>query len=100
MDTIHKTITLPPHRVARLSEILASIGPEQQYVLTEDWHKVLGELRSMSLALPGSLGLFSIMQEAFRHEEKGQLRLRLTKSVHGLLEDFRWLAADIASRPT
>ena len=100
VDTIHKTITLPPHRVARLSEILASIGPEQQYVSTKDWHKVLGELRSMSLALPGSLGLFSIMQEAFRHEEKGRLRLRLTKSVHGFLEDFRWLAADIASRPT
>ena len=100
LDTVAKTITLPPHRVERLHEILASIRPEQRVVLKKDWHKVLGELRSMSIALPGSQGLFSLLQEAFRHEELDRPRLRLSKMVHGFLDDFRWLATDIASRPT
>ena len=58
IDTTAKTITLPPHRIARLREILESIAPDQRTIATKDWRKVLGELRSMSIALPGSVGLF------------------------------------------
>ena len=54
----------------------------------------------MSIAIPGSAGLFSVLQEAFRHEESNRPRLRLTKTLHGFLDDFRWLARDLASRPT
>ena len=54
----------------------------------------------MVIALLGAKGLFSMLQEAFRHEEKSQNRLRLNKSVHGCLEDFWCLAQNIASRPT
>lgn len=100
LDTVAKTLALPPHRKARLHEILASIKPAQKTVPTKQWHKVLGELRSMAIAIPGSRGLFSLLQEAFRHEEKQRPRLRLTKQVHAVLDDFRWLARDIANRPT
>ena len=100
LDTVDKTIRLPPHRVERLREILSSIKPKQRAILTKDWHKIVGELRSMALALPGSLGLFSLLQEAFRHQEKDRPRLRLSKALHGFLEDFRNLAEDVASRPT
>ncbi|VEU39857.1 unnamed protein product, partial [Pseudo-nitzschia multistriata] len=100
IDTTTKTISLPPHRVARLQELLQAIQPTQKYAKVADWHKLLGELRSMSLALPGSLGLFSMLQEAFCHQEKGRNRLRLTRALHGFLQDFQWLAKDIASRPT
>ena len=100
LDTINKTLTLPEHRADRLLEILHSIAPGQRWIATKDWHKVMGELRSMSIALPGCTGLFSILQEAFRHEEKGRRRLRLTKTLHGFLEDFRSLAKDLASQPT
>ena len=58
IDTTAKTITLPPHRIDRLRKILESIAPDQRTIATKDWHKVLGELRSMSIAFPGSVGLF------------------------------------------
>ena len=54
----------------------------------------------MAMALPGANGLFYLLQEAFRHEEPGINRLRLTAPLHGFPEDFQLLAADISSRPT
>ncbi|KAL3817789.1 hypothetical protein ACHAXA_005822 [Cyclostephanos tholiformis] len=52
IDTTTLTIHLPSHRVARLAEILASIPRTQRCTSLTKWHTVLGELRSMSLALP------------------------------------------------
>lgn len=100
IDTVAQTIALPPHRAARLIEILDSIPPTLRTVPTKTWHKILGELRSMSIALPGARGLFSLLQEAFRHKDLQRPRLRLTQAVHGVLQDFRWLAKDLSSRPT
>ena len=100
IDTVAGTIELPPHRVARLNEILASITPSTKVIATKQWHKVLGELCSMAIALPGARGLFSLLQEAFRHKERDRPRLRLTRDVHHILDDFRALALDIANRPT
>ena len=100
IDTIHGTIELPPHRIERLNEILASISPAQKVVSLQHWHKMLGELRSMALAIPGARGLFSLLQEAFRHVDKDRPRIRLSQNVHHILDDFRWMAADIAARPT
>ena len=54
----------------------------------------------MSIAIPGCTGLFSILQEAFRHEDKTRNRIRLSSTLHGFLDDFRWLAQDLVSRPT
>eukprot|EP00536_Pseudo-nitzschia_multiseries_P018703 jgi/Psemu1/56891/gm1.56891_g len=100
IDSVNKTISLPPHWVARLQEILHSISPTQRHVPIKQWHQVLGELPSMALAIPGSIGLFSILQEAFRHQEPGRQRLWLTKRVHSFLRDFQWLANDLSNRPT
>ena len=98
IDTVNLTISLPPHRVARLQEILDSVPPSQKRISVKKWHKVLGELRSMSLALPGAKHLFSHMQEALSHR-KGH-RIALKKGVHAAIKDFQWLANNIASRPT
>ena len=38
-----------------------------QRIATKRWHKLLGELRSMVLALPGARGLFSTLQMAFQN---------------------------------
>jgi len=99
IDTVAATIELPPHRKARLLEVLDSIKTNQKRVSAKQWHKLLGELRSMTMAIPGGQGLFSTLQEAFRHPEKDG-RLRLRQHVHDFLQDFRWLAKDIAARPT
>jgi hypothetical protein len=71
----------------------------------------LGELCSMSLALPGSRNIFSegehvlhgaenfsTMQNALASKTGG--RLALDKGVHHALENFRWMQEDISSRPT
>jgi hypothetical protein len=51
-------IHLPPHRVEHLAEVLASIPITQKRTSVKKWHKVIGELCSMTLALPGARNLF------------------------------------------
>ena len=100
IDTVRMTIELPPHRVDRLHAILASIPPTRNRVGWKEWHKVLGKLRSMALAIPGGRGLFSTLQEAFQHPTTTGGRLKLGQPVHDFLNDFRWLARELTSRPT
>ena len=92
------TITLPPHCVARLNEIVSSIPCTQHRLGVDKWHHVLGELRSMALALPGARGVFSQMKEALCHV-KGK-RVTLSTGVHEALSDFKWLAEDVENFPT
>ena len=98
IDTTTMTVQLPPHRLERLSEILCSIPVTQKRTSVRKWHKVLGELRSMALALPGAKHLFSHMQFALSNKLKG--RVALNKGVHHALDDFRWILSDIENRPT
>jgi hypothetical protein len=100
LDTVAKTLELPSHRVERLQEILDSILPAQKRISVKKWHQVLGELRSMSLALPGTRGLFSVLQEALRHKSLDGKRIRLRQHVHDFLDDFCWLASEVAICPT
>ena len=92
------TIKLPEHRIQRLGDILASIPVTQKRIGIKKWHKILGELCSMPLALPGARNLFSHMQLASEHKF-GQ-RITLKKDVHHTLDDFRHLFHDIANQPT
>ena len=98
IDTINMTIQLPQHRVDRLAEILNSIPATQRRTSVKKWYSILGELRSMALALPGSRNIFSTMQHALTNKAKG--RIALKKEVHNALEDFRWMHNNIATRPT
>jgi hypothetical protein len=99
VDTIAGTIRLPVHRFDRLQEILKDFHPERKRASIKSWHKLLGELRSMVLAIPGGHGLFSTLQDAL---SKSTLegRIRLTRPVHDFLQDFRLLASQLAARPT
>ena len=98
IDTETLTIRLPPHRIQRLAEILDSIPRTQHRTSLKKWHAVLGELRSMSLALPGSRNIFSTMQNAL--VQKSGARVALHKGVHDALDDFRWMHENISTRPT
>jgi len=62
------------------------------------WHKVLGELRSMVIGIPGSRGLFSLLQNEFKYTDKG--RIRLTQDMLDQLADFEYLANSLGSYPT
>jgi hypothetical protein len=98
LNTLDKTISLPAHRLTRLREILGSISPTQRRVALKKWQQILGELRSMALAIPAAIGLFSVLQEALKSGD-GK-RVRLTTHTHAFLDDFRWLVEDVGSRPT
>ena len=96
IDAIANSLALPAHRQEKLLALLNSLLLRKRTSVTE-WHQLLGELRSMSLAVPGSRGCFSFLQHALRPNAK---RIKITKEVHDQLKDFLWLAKDVASRPT
>ena len=66
-------LELPLHQIECLHELLAEIPPTQKRVSLSKWHRLLGELRSMALALPGARGLFSHLQAVLKKPVKGQI---------------------------
>ena len=99
INTSTMTLHLPPNRMERLATILASLPRTQRRTSTKKWHQTLGELRSMTLAIPGARGLFSHLQLALR-DRPAEHRIRLSKGVHDAMDDFRLLHQDLRRRPT
>jgi hypothetical protein len=101
-DTVRRTIELPRHRADRLHSILASFPRHQRRTSCQKWQRLVGELRSMVIAIPGGRGLFSQLQSVitYRTYPKPSDRLSLSSAVHDQLDDFRWLASSVSSRPT
>ena len=97
VDTVTETIELPEHRRLRLLDILENLLARHR-VSVKDWHKALGELRSMILAIPGGRGFFSTLQTGFTHAEKH--RIRIKAPMRDAITDLHHLALDIGSRPT
>ena len=63
IDTASMTLRLTPRRSMRLQTLLTQDVPRsRQRVTVKDYHRLLGELRSMAIALPGARGLFSALQ--------------------------------------
>ena len=87
VDSVNMTITLPPHQVAWLREIVLSIPRTQHRVGVDKWHRVLGKLSSMALALPGARGLFSQMRESLCHVKVKSFTL--STGFHEALSDFQ-----------
>jgi hypothetical protein len=100
--TVRRTIELPCHRADRLHSILASFPRHQCRTSRQKWQRLVGELRSMVIAIPGGRGLFSQLQLVitYRTDPKPSDRLSLSSAVHDQLDDFRWLASSVSSRPT
>jgi hypothetical protein len=100
IDTVRMTIELPPHRIERLFELLDTVDPGQKRISVQKWQKLVGELRSMVIAIPDGRGLFIILQEILAHNCDKDSRLRISPDVHDILGDFRWFAQDLQRRPT
>jgi len=98
LDSVAMTITLPPRRLQRLTTLLDAIPPTRKRLALRSYHQLLGELRSMALALPGARGLFSHLQAALATATSN--RLRLHSGFHRALQDFRWMRDDVSQRPT
>ena len=94
IDSVQGTVQLPVRRQQRLLELLAECPRTRRRASAQNWHKLLGELRSMALAIPGLVGAFSILQDALA------TRVKLTSAVHDQIADMRWLAKSLVARPT
>jgi hypothetical protein len=100
IDTVRLTIELPARRIARLFELLDSVPAHQRRVSTKKWQQLVGEIRSMVLAVPGGRGLFSALHQVLKVRTEDGTRARLSMEVHAILQDFRSLARDLKNRPT
>ncbi len=98
INTQDGTLNLPPHRLERLYHLLERISPPHKRVSVKAWQQLLGELRSMSPALPGSRGLFSLLQAALSKADRN--RVRVSPHVWHMASDFRAIADTLVSRPT
>ena len=58
IDSVRGTIRLPQHRVTCLTTIFREVEDQRQ-VSKKPWRNLLGELRSMILAIPSAEGMFS-----------------------------------------
>ena len=97
VDTVSGTIELPPHRVERLHEMLRAFPRSRRTCRKKDLHKLVGELRSMIIAIPGGVGCLSWLQERLKSAPD---RIYLNNQFKDAIDDFKWLARDITSRPT
>ena len=97
VDTVGGTIELPPHRVERLHEMLRAFPRSRRTCRKKDLHKLVGELRSMIIAIPGGVGCLSWLQERLKSAPD---RIYLNNQFKDAIDDFKWLANDITSRPT
>lgn len=97
IDIILQTLELPPHRKARLQEIFEYLQHRDRVGLSK-WQKILGELHSMALGIPGCHGLFSCLQKELKYVEHD--RIRITQPTHDLIDDFEHLSQSLEDRPT
>jgi hypothetical protein len=98
IDTSLLTLELPQHRKDHLQAILNEVPQSKKRTLVKKWQQIVGEFCSMAIAIPGSIGLFSLLQEALRHQSDGHIHL--SHGVHDTLDELRWLANDLVIRPT
>lgn len=97
VDTVAQTIELPLHRVEKLHAILADLQHRKRVSLLH-WQRALGELRSMTLAIPGGRGLFSTLYTGLSDSKAS--RIRIKQPMRDALTDFQLLSTDLAARPT
>ena len=98
IDSVRGTIHLPQHRVTGLTTMSQEVEGQRR-VSQKRWRKLLGELRSMMLDMPGSEGMFSHIQASLVKAGSSN-HIKLDRSTREKLHDWKWLAGDIATRPT
>jgi hypothetical protein len=97
LDTIRQTMELPSHRKLLLANIFQDLQG-REHISCKTWERYLGQLRFVSIAIPGSAGLFSALQLALT-QAKGNW-VRLNKSLRHHIATFASLAASLRERPT
>jgi hypothetical protein len=87
IDTEQMVIQLPTHRKDRLQELLAMFQ-SKRYASKRKWQKLLGELRSMAMAIHSAKYLFCVLQQGLKCEHTRILRA-LVEYPQGNLEEIQ-----------
>jgi hypothetical protein len=95
VDSAALTIQLPAHRHERLSSLLNRFIL-QRHTTRRQWQKLLGELRSMTLALHSSQHLFSALQHQLNSSGP---RFRISQLSKRALADWQVMARQLVSHP-
>ena len=97
IDTVRQTIELPAHRKETLAAIFAALANSHR-VSNKDYLSYLGKLRFVSVAIPGSKGLFSALQLA--HSKAKGNRVRINRLLRQHINAFASLCTSLSQRPT
>jgi hypothetical protein len=98
IDTVAETVELPDHRTKRFSSLLNELLA-LRCISIKRWKKVLGELRSMVLAIPGGRCLFSTLYVALG-DPSSDSRIKINRPIRDALLDLQSLAQDLSGRHT
>ena len=98
IDSVRGTIHLPQHRVTRLTTMFQDVEGQRR-VSRKRWRKRLGELRIMMLTIAGAESMFSHIQASPVNSGSSNC-IKMDRSTRDELRDWKWLAEDIAARPT
>jgi hypothetical protein len=93
INTADMTLALPPHRQAHLLSLLQDLETKQR-VSRKKWQQLLGELRSMALAISGAKYHFSLLQNALKTPM--QPRIRITSLLRQALHDWTQLLKQLS----
>jgi hypothetical protein len=93
IDTATMTLALPEHRQHRLLSSLRLMGTKQR-VSRKKWQQLLGELRSVALAISGAKYNFSLLQTALT--QQCQPRIRITSLLRQALHDWTQLLQQLS----
>jgi len=72
VNSLKQTLELPPHWKQQLADIFEYLRVRSQVGLS-NWQKILGELRSMEISIPGSRDLFSLLQNKIKFSDQGRI---------------------------
>lgn len=97
IDFARQTLELPPHRKLALAEIFTGLANSKR-ISYKKWQSILGKLRFVAQAIPGSAGLFGALMVSLNKATQG--RIRINASLRHHIDTFASLAASLCHRPT
>jgi hypothetical protein len=97
IDSVCQTLSLPDHRSARTISLIEEFLSRKRCTLRQ-WQKLLGELRFVSPGVPGSRGLFAILQLPLQRQTTH--RVRITRHLHSHLLCYLKLVQGLSTRAT
>ena len=98
LDTIAHLLRLPPTCWDKVASALVAIPREAHTTSLRKWHKLLGLLRSITLAVTGSRRMLTQVQHALKRA--AERHVQLTMDMHDELKAWRELVLSLANRPT